>query len=420
MASFLRDSLGQEPNGRAEDAPNSTALRQGDRIRTLHDITDEKSPDGKSTTTPTEKAASARRIPDLRDEAAVRAFCEVLDVQDRRSFFVLAEAGKIGRFKPPLPSGPGGKVRSKADRATYEKARRDEMRNLVKAIGADRECAVCFEATPASNTMFFSCGHALCVGCGQRVVGRIDTDACPRCPLCRRPAGSHWKVAGVRSGRRARMPVCLGADHTAARLRDGSERGDERRTAPDAAGGIGRRATTAVGSAGGDDDYIGHEAQVAAFERHERSKAQTRRRQDVADRTSVKHARCDEAGEREAEALVASLGLGTSDAMLEARVGIGLSLRRASGTLKGGLVVGVGVDRFMVSQLFVEGHLGHHSLRDKVAVEVGAAALRSDPVVCAVVRGELVVDERGVQVTPLQPVRPKRVGGRLALGASPP
>ena len=70
MASFLRDSLGQEPNGRAEDAPNSTALRQGDRIRTLHDITDEKSPDGKSTTTPTEKAASARRIPDLRDEAA--------------------------------------------------------------------------------------------------------------------------------------------------------------------------------------------------------------------------------------------------------------------------------------------------------------------------------------------------------------
>ena len=45
---------------RAEDAPNSTALRQGDRIRTLHDITDEKSPDGNSTTTPTEKAASQK------------------------------------------------------------------------------------------------------------------------------------------------------------------------------------------------------------------------------------------------------------------------------------------------------------------------------------------------------------------------
>ena len=74
---------------RAEDAPNSTALRQGDRIRTLHDITDEKSPDGKSTTTPTEKAASARRIPDLRDEAAVRAFWRAWDLFGSRSRFFL-------------------------------------------------------------------------------------------------------------------------------------------------------------------------------------------------------------------------------------------------------------------------------------------------------------------------------------------
>ena len=58
---------------------------------------------------------------------------------------------------------------------------------------AEVECLICLEDLPVRRmamSVFFVCGHHVCVGCFERLVAGTELpqgETCHRCPACRRP-----------------------------------------------------------------------------------------------------------------------------------------------------------------------------------------------------------------------------------------